>query len=98
MNSILQEIEKEFFVYISYYLDKHNQETSFLHREIMKKFTLLAINPFILRTRAKILNHFYNNIYKMENIGGKASHLLLPANQKCNILYYLTPPSNNIVH
>lgn len=92
-----EETPKDFFIYIVYDLEKKNEDDPayYLKREMTLKFTLQALNPFIMRTRAKILNHYYNNMYKMENIGGKAAHLLIPVNQKCNILFYLTPPSEN---
>lgn len=83
---------------IDYNLDKTAEEEpiSFYQRDLIKKLTIQVLNPFIMRTRVKILNHYCNNQYKNENLGGKNSVLSLPLNQKCNILYYLTPPSIKI--
>jgi len=94
---IEEEIEKKFTLYFKYSFEKsspENNQNGVLNRDFLKKFSFQTMNPFVLRTRMKILNHFYNNIYKLENLGNKNQPFPLPLNYRSNILYYLTPPSN----
>lgn len=95
MIRIEEEVEKKFTLFFKYTFEKRDgaePSKGPLSRDFVKKFAFQTLNPFHLKTRVKILNHYYNNIYKTENLGGKASPMLLPLSHRSNILYYLSPP------
>ena len=87
---IEEEIEKKFTLHCRYTLEKGHEAKQ---RDFLKKFSFQTTNPFSLRTRVKVLNHYCNNLYKLEHLGSKASPITLPLNYRSNLLYYLTPPS-----